>query len=77
MERVQLFDCDGKVRWEAAAPGVVTATWLPNGHVLLANHSAQLAIEQEITNRLHAGELIDMDALVAAHPEHADTSFAN
>jgi serine/threonine protein kinase/WD40 repeat protein len=27
---------------------------------------------EDITNRLHAGEQIDVDALVAAHPEHAD-----
>lgn len=45
MNRVQLFDRDGKAIWEAAAPGIVTASWLPNGHVLIASYSGQHARE--------------------------------
>jgi HEAT repeat protein len=45
MNRVQLFDREGKATWEAAAPGLVSASWLPNGHVLVANYNAQSATE--------------------------------
>jgi hypothetical protein len=43
--RVQLFDRDGKAVWEAATPGAVTATWMPNGHILTASYGNQIAIE--------------------------------
>jgi streptogramin lyase len=43
--RVQLFDRDGKAVWEAPAPNVVTASWLPNGHILTASYNSQLACE--------------------------------
>jgi HEAT repeat protein len=46
--RVQLFDKDGKVTWEAAAPGAVTATRLPNGHVLIASYNNQSASELDL-----------------------------
>jgi HEAT repeat protein len=45
MNRVQLFDREGKATWEAAAPGLVTASWLPNGHVLVASYNGQNASE--------------------------------
>jgi HEAT repeat protein len=46
--RVQLFDKEGKVTWEAAAPGAVTATRLPNGHVLFASYNNQSATELDL-----------------------------
>jgi hypothetical protein len=45
VNRVQLFDRDGKAVWEAAAPGAVTASWLPNGNILIASYNNQSAIE--------------------------------
>jgi hypothetical protein len=45
MNRVQLFDRDGKAVWEAAAPGAVTASWLPNGNILVASYNSQTAVE--------------------------------
>jgi HEAT repeat protein len=47
--RVQLFDPEGKGLWEAAAPAAVTATWLPNGHVLTASYNNNSAVELDRT----------------------------
>jgi HEAT repeat protein len=43
--RVQIFNRDGKMVWDAAATGVVTASWLSNGHVLVASYNNQSAVE--------------------------------
>jgi hypothetical protein len=51
MNRVQLFDRDGKVVWEKPAPGLVTASWLPNGHVLVASYANQSAVELDRNGR--------------------------
>jgi eukaryotic-like serine/threonine-protein kinase len=37
-----------------------------------SNDAALVELVEEITNRLHAGEPVDLEACVAAHPEHAD-----
>jgi HEAT repeat protein len=52
MNRVQLFDRDGKASWEAAAPGLVTATWLPSGHILVASYNGQHASELDAHGKI-------------------------
>jgi outer membrane protein assembly factor BamB len=43
--QVSIFDREGKVVWQAAAPGVTTATWLPNGHVLVGSSDGKRSYE--------------------------------
>ncbi len=43
--RLWEVDAEGKLLWQAPVPGIVTATRLPNGHVLVATGSNQLVTE--------------------------------
>lgn len=51
MNRVQLFDRDGKVLWEKPAPGIVTASWLPNAHMLVSSYANQNVVELDRDGR--------------------------
>jgi HEAT repeat protein len=39
------YDAEGKMVWEANAPGITTATRLLNGHTLVASHSGRNVVE--------------------------------
>jgi HEAT repeat protein len=49
--QVTLFDRDGKAAWQGAAPAVTTATWLPDGHVLVASYNNRSLVELDAAGK--------------------------
>ncbi len=43
--RVSELNAEGKVLWQAAAPGIFSATRVPNGHTLVAGRDTKLVTE--------------------------------
>jgi HEAT repeat protein len=49
---VHAFDRDGKTLFQVNAPNVTTASWLPNGNILVASYNNQRVVELDRTGRV-------------------------
>ncbi len=58
-------DGDGKVVWQARAPGITSATRLPNGHTLLANQTSKTLTELDRTGKVVSEQGVGMTVMRA------------
>ncbi len=50
--KVQEYDGDGKLVWEADAPAITTATWTANGHALVASYGTNRVFEVDRNSKV-------------------------